>query len=238
MDISVVSNLQLLWIKWKWKWSHSVMSDSLWPHGLWPTRVLSPWDFPGKNTGVGCHFLLQLWIKLLINIHDQVFLWTNIFPFLAIYITGEFPVIWQVCVYLHKKLIHCFTSGCKFLHSNQQYMRLPVALHLHQHLICQILNFSHYIKCVVISHHGGQVLFLHKTWPWSFLWFILLYCLLNVGLKQWVGKHIPFFVFWNWPHRLNIYFLIVWCNSEWSHLNLEVFCWNVSNSKFNFCNIL
>ena len=29
------------------------------PHGLEPTRLLCPWDFPGKNTGVGCHFLLQ-----------------------------------------------------------------------------------------------------------------------------------------------------------------------------------
>ena len=37
--------------------SHSVMSKSLRPHGLWPTRLLCPWDFPGKNTGVGCHFL-------------------------------------------------------------------------------------------------------------------------------------------------------------------------------------
>ena len=30
------------------------------PYGLWSTtRLLCPWDFPGKNTGVGCHFLLQ-----------------------------------------------------------------------------------------------------------------------------------------------------------------------------------
>ena len=29
------------------------------PHGLQPTRLLRPWDFPGKSTGVGCHFLLQ-----------------------------------------------------------------------------------------------------------------------------------------------------------------------------------
>ena len=28
-------------------------------HGLQPTRLLRPWDSPGKNTGVGCHFLLQ-----------------------------------------------------------------------------------------------------------------------------------------------------------------------------------
>ena len=38
----------------KWKWSCSVVSDSLWPHGLQPTRLLHPWDFPGKSTGVGC----------------------------------------------------------------------------------------------------------------------------------------------------------------------------------------
>ena len=29
------------------------------PHGLQPTRLHHPWDSPGKNTGVGCHFLLQ-----------------------------------------------------------------------------------------------------------------------------------------------------------------------------------
>ena len=41
------------------KWSCSVVSNSFWPHGLEPTRFLCPWDFPGKSTGVGCHFLLQ-----------------------------------------------------------------------------------------------------------------------------------------------------------------------------------
>ena len=35
------------------------MFDSLRPHGLQPTRLLHPWDFPGKDTAVGCHFLLQ-----------------------------------------------------------------------------------------------------------------------------------------------------------------------------------
>ena len=39
--------------------SHSVMSNSLQHHGLQPSRLLCPQDFPGKNTGVGCHFLLQ-----------------------------------------------------------------------------------------------------------------------------------------------------------------------------------
>ena len=35
-----------------WKWSRSVVSDSSRPHGLRPTRLLLPWDFPGKSTGV------------------------------------------------------------------------------------------------------------------------------------------------------------------------------------------
>ena len=37
-----------------WSESYSVVSDSLWPHGLY-----SPWNSPGKNTGVGCHTFLQ-----------------------------------------------------------------------------------------------------------------------------------------------------------------------------------
>ena len=43
----------------KWKWSRSVMSDSLRPHGLQPNRLLCPWDFPGKSTGVGCRWYKQ-----------------------------------------------------------------------------------------------------------------------------------------------------------------------------------
>ena len=35
------------------------MSDSVRPHSRQPTRLPRPWDSPGKNTGVGCHFLLQ-----------------------------------------------------------------------------------------------------------------------------------------------------------------------------------
>ena len=37
------------------------MSDSLRPHGLQPTRLLHPWESPGKSTGVGCQCLLRLW---------------------------------------------------------------------------------------------------------------------------------------------------------------------------------
>ena len=36
------------------------MSNSSQPHGLQPTRLLHPWDFPGKSTRVGCHYLLRI----------------------------------------------------------------------------------------------------------------------------------------------------------------------------------
>ena len=51
------------WLNWS-DWSNlsvsrSVVPDCLRPHGLQPTRLLCPWGFPGKDTGVGCHFLFQ-----------------------------------------------------------------------------------------------------------------------------------------------------------------------------------
>ena len=59
----------------KWKWSHSVVSDPQWPHGLQPMRLLRPWDFPGKSTEVGCHWVCcylhaiinMLWYKHIIQ---------------------------------------------------------------------------------------------------------------------------------------------------------------------------
>ena len=39
--------------------SHSVTSQSVRPQRQQPTRLFRPWDSPGKNTGVGCHFLIE-----------------------------------------------------------------------------------------------------------------------------------------------------------------------------------
>ena len=47
------------WLPCRESESLSVLLDSLRPHGLWSARVLCPWDFLGKNSGVGCHSLLQ-----------------------------------------------------------------------------------------------------------------------------------------------------------------------------------
>ena len=53
MFLCCIFNLWLLFFRC------SVVSDYLWPHGLQTARLLCPWDYPGKNNGVGCHFLLQ-----------------------------------------------------------------------------------------------------------------------------------------------------------------------------------
>ena len=54
--------------------SHSAMSDSLPPYELSPARLLSPWDFPGKSTGVGCHCLLrEMMLKDTIDIKPRKF---------------------------------------------------------------------------------------------------------------------------------------------------------------------
>ena len=47
---------QTLKLRQRWKWSHVQLFATPWTE---PTRLLHPWDSPGKNTGVGCHFLLQ-----------------------------------------------------------------------------------------------------------------------------------------------------------------------------------
>ena len=54
---------------WKWKVKVKLLSrvQPLWPHGLQPTRLLCPWDFPGKSTRVGCHCLLVFVKYFLVN---------------------------------------------------------------------------------------------------------------------------------------------------------------------------
>ena len=54
----------------------SVMSNSVQPHRWQPTRLPSPWDSPGKNTGVGCHFLLQC-IKVKVKSLSRVWLFAT-----------------------------------------------------------------------------------------------------------------------------------------------------------------
>ena len=77
----------------KWKWSRSVVSDSLRPHGLQPTKFLCPCDFPGKCTGVGCHCLLQI---ILLWTYESVCVWTCFifFRYLEVKLLGHIITRW------------------------------------------------------------------------------------------------------------------------------------------------
>ena len=91
----------------KSKWSRSVVSDSSRPHGLQSTRLLHPWDLPGKSTGVGCHCLLQccsLWGRKESETTEWLNWWHSEKPYNYINahkedsVGGIFPC---VCVYIH-----------------------------------------------------------------------------------------------------------------------------------------
>ena len=58
------------------------MSDSVWPHRQQPTRMPCPWDSPGKNTGVGCHFLLQC-MKVKSKVKSLSRVWPSAIPWTA-----------------------------------------------------------------------------------------------------------------------------------------------------------
>ena len=63
----------------------SVVSDSVRPHGLKPTRLLCPWDSPGKNTGVSCHFLFSNAWKWKVKVKSLSLVWPSAIPWTAAY---------------------------------------------------------------------------------------------------------------------------------------------------------
>ena len=69
----------------------SVMSDSVWPHRWQPTRLPCPWDSPGKNTGVGCHFLLQCCFSTRLQLRGQFLLFSWNITWSPLY----FGILWS-----------------------------------------------------------------------------------------------------------------------------------------------
>ena len=90
----------------KWKWSRSVVSDSSRPHGPQPTRLLYPWDSPGKSTGVGCHCLLQRCLYSFLNLKERG----------KIIITLCFKRVGLNCLYIYKNRSWIFNLGHIFVY--------------------------------------------------------------------------------------------------------------------------
>ena len=106
--------------------SHIVMFDFLRPRGLTPARLLCPWNSPGKNIGVDCHFLLQIY-GLHINNHIQ-----RIYQFSSV----QFISVAQLCLTLCDPMNRS-TPGFPVHH------QLPEFTQTHVHRVCDAIQPSH-----------------------------------------------------------------------------------------------
>ena len=118
--------------------SQSVVSSSLWLHGLWPTRLFCPWNSPDKNTGVGDHSLYQgifltqgsnpgllRCMKILYHLSHQRS--PSIYLYLYLYLSVQFSSITQSCPTLCDSM-DCGPSGSS-VHGNSPDKNTGVGCH-------------------------------------------------------------------------------------------------------------
>ena len=140
----------------KWKWSRSVVSDSSWPHGLQPTRLLHPWDFPGKSTGKFPYAFSTFptsdsWLPWQIPLYPALFSATiptwyspafsthfSLFPVLALAVwsTLQFSSVAQLCPALCNPMNRS-TPGLPVHH------QLPEFTQTHIHWVSDAIQLSH-----------------------------------------------------------------------------------------------
>jgi len=99
----------------KWKWSRSVVSDSSWPYGLQPTRLLCPWDFPGKRTGVGCHCLQTHVIKITDELEGKTVTISCSFSSVTMGASGLYCLFKSFLSFSHESLDISYTGNTHLL---------------------------------------------------------------------------------------------------------------------------
>ena len=78
---------------------------TLWPHGLQSTSLLCLWDFPGKNTGAGCQFLLQFCMQC-VSINPKLL----IYPPALVFFFGNHKFVFYVCKHISVLSVSSFVS--------------------------------------------------------------------------------------------------------------------------------
>ena len=154
------------------------MSDSVWPHRQQPTRLLRPWDFPGKNTGVGCQCLLVFPILLfsLISLHWPLrkaflsllaILWNSEFKWVYLsflpltFASLLFTAICKPSPDSHLAFLHVFFLGWSWFLS-------PVQCHEPLSIVLQALCLSDLIPSIYFS----LPLYSHKGFDLCHTWMV------------------------------------------------------------------
>ena len=151
------------------------MSDSVRPQRWQPTRLHRPWDSPGKNTGVGCHFLLQcMKVKSESEVLSRVWLlatpwtaahqapppmgfsrqeyWSEVpLPSPSCYLTSAKSREWFRAWHVH---FRCSVNDCG--RRNYRYMALVLYFKTENNFIFGVYNFAHlsyYFPIGKVTHH-------------------------------------------------------------------------------------
>ena len=134
------------------------MSDPQRPHGLQPTRLLRPWDFPGKSTGVGCHCLLRymcicaskniyIHIQAICRLHSsnmQTPVCANVCTVTHLHTCTHYAHTYtHIHTYAHSRTCthacaHTFTYMHKHTHTHL-HTHIRMLTHLHARTICRLL---------------------------------------------------------------------------------------------------
>ena len=236
----------------KWKGSRSVVSNSQRPHGLQPSRLLRPWDFPGKSTGVGCHCLLWLTCEMCAIV--QQFEHSLALPLLGI---GMKTDLFQSCghcwVFQICGHVECSTytaSSFRIWNSSTGIPSPPLALFIVMLPETPWLHIPGGLALGEWSHHddylGHEDLFLYSS---LYSWHLFLISSASVRSIPFLSFVEPIFA-WNVPLVSLIFlkrslvftillFSSIFCTDHWgslSYLSLLFFgTWHSKGYIFFFC---
>ena len=141
------------------------MSDSVWPHRRQPTRLSFPWDSPGKNTGVGCHFLLQC---MKVKSESEV---AQSYPTLSDPMDCSLPGS-SVHRIFQARVLEWGTVAFSFIVD-----KWPIIFKLHMFKVYFLMSLDIYTQ-LWYHHHDQRAIYIHhlQKFPCPFMVFVVWFC--------------------------------------------------------------